>query len=56
MEIVTRDHGRWRPPSEGEGGRGLMLMRGFMDSVDVESGPEGTVITLRKRLHRPDGS
>ena len=56
VEIVTRDHGRWRPPSEGEGGRGLMLMRGFMDSVDVESGPEGTVITLRKRLHRPDGS
>jgi len=52
VEIVTRDRGTWRPESAGEGGHGIGLMRGFADSVDIDSGPDGTVITLRKRLGR----
>ena len=52
VEIVTRDRGTWRPESVGEGGHGIGLMRGFADSVDIDSGPDGTVITLRKRLGR----
>ena len=51
VEIVTRDRGSWRPASVGEGGRGIELMRGFTDSVDVDTSDEGTVVTLRKRLH-----
>lgn len=30
-------------------GWGLALMTGLMDAVDVESGPEGTTITMTKR-------
>jgi PAS domain S-box-containing protein len=52
VEIVTRDRGTWRPESEGEGGHGIGLMRGFTDSMDIDSGPDGTVITLRKNLGR----
>jgi PAS domain S-box-containing protein len=52
VEVVTRDRGRWRPESLGEGGHGLDLMRGFADSVDIDTGPDGTVVTLRKKLGR----
>ena len=54
VEVIVRDEGRWRPPSGDEGGRGLTLMRAFMDSVDVSTGPEGTRIRMR-RLLEDDG-
>lgn len=50
VEISVRDSGKWRSSSPAGGGHGLLLMRGLMDSVDVESGAEGTVIRMRRRL------
>ena len=50
VEVVVRDHGRWRPPGRPGGGRGIPLMRGFMDSVDFDTGAGGTVARLRRRL------
>jgi anti-sigma regulatory factor (Ser/Thr protein kinase) len=53
VELVVRDSGRWRTRrSPGDRGRGLALARALMDSVDVEPGPEGTVVRLRRRLGR----
>jgi anti-sigma regulatory factor (Ser/Thr protein kinase) len=50
VEVTVRDTGRWRSVSPSDGGRGLHLMRGLMDSVDVDTGPEGTVVRMRKRV------
>jgi len=50
IEIVVRDSGSWRPPSEEGRGRGLPLMRELMDEVKIEPGPRGTTVTLRRRL------
>jgi PAS domain S-box-containing protein len=55
VDVVVRDHGRWRPPGRPGGGRGIPLMRGFMDSVDFDSGAGGTVARLRKRLREAPG-
>jgi anti-sigma regulatory factor (Ser/Thr protein kinase) len=51
VEVVVQDSGRWRPSSPAQGGRGLHLMRGLMTSVDVDTGPHGTLVRLRHRLH-----
>jgi anti-anti-sigma factor len=51
-QIVVRDCGRWRPSRPDEGGRGLRLMQGLVDDVDVASGPGGTEIRLSRRLGR----
>ena len=50
VELEVRDHGAWRPPREGEGGRGMSLMRGFMDAIDVTSTPQGTTVRLSRTL------
>ncbi|MDP9341017.1 MAG: SpoIIE family protein phosphatase [Actinomycetota bacterium] len=55
VEVVVRDHGRWRPSGGPGGGRGLALMRGFVDAVEVDTGAEGTVVRLRKRLAGASG-
>jgi PAS domain S-box-containing protein len=49
VELVVRDRGRWRPP-RGEGGRGIDLMRACMASVEIEQGPGGTVVRMRRRV------
>jgi anti-sigma regulatory factor (Ser/Thr protein kinase) len=49
VELVVRDRGRWRPP-RGEGGWGIDLMRACMASVEIEQGPEGTVVRMRRPL------
>jgi len=58
--ITVRDRGRWAPTATGpERGRGLELMRRLMDDVEVVSGPNGTLVRLRKTLVEagaPDGS
>jgi PAS domain S-box-containing protein len=46
--VVVSDHGHWREPRDTVRGRGLPLMRALMDSIDVESGPQGTTVTLRR--------
>jgi anti-anti-sigma factor len=50
--IVVRDRGQWRPSRPDEGGRGLLLMRGLVENVDVVSGPGGTEIRLSRRVGR----
>jgi PAS domain S-box-containing protein len=50
--ISVRDRGSWRAepdPARGRG-RGLELMRRMMDDVDVQAGPNGTTVKLRKTL------
>jgi PAS domain S-box-containing protein len=50
VEIVIADSGGWREGRRSEGGRGLMLMRALMDSVEVDPGTDGTTVTMRRRL------
>ena len=50
VEIAVRDHGTWRDSREDDQGRGLELMRTLMDTVAVEPGAGGTVVSLRRRL------
>ncbi len=53
VTITVRDIGRWRTTRPRGGGRGLEIMRSLLDSVEIESGEEGTVVTMKKRLsHR----
>ncbi len=52
VEIVVRDHGRWREgaPRPGSAGFGLELMHALMDVVDLQMTGEGTTVRLRRRL------
>jgi PAS domain S-box-containing protein len=50
VQIAVRDHGSWREQRAGDHGRGLDLMRTLMDTVAVEPSPEGTTVSLRRRL------
>jgi anti-sigma regulatory factor (Ser/Thr protein kinase) len=49
-EVTVRDHGCWRPSPGIHGGHGLPLIRELMESVEVRSGPEGTVVRMRRRI------
>lgn len=55
VTVTVEDRGRWRAPSRtDQRGRGLALMHGLMDDVQitaVEDG-SGTRVTLRRRLDR----
>jgi anti-sigma regulatory factor (Ser/Thr protein kinase)/uncharacterized protein YigA (DUF484 family) len=48
--VTIRDRGRWREPRGGNRGRGIPIMREFMDDVSIERSPEGTTVHLRRRL------
>ena len=48
--VTIRDHGRWRKPRGGTRGRGIPIMREFMDDVSIERAEGGTTVTLRRRL------
>ena len=50
VTVVVGDSGRWREPAGGLRGRGVELMRGLMEDVEVESGPDGTTVVMRRRL------
>ena len=52
IEITVTDEGAWRRPMGEDGGRGLVLMRGFMDDVGVDTGPHGTTVRMRRRITR----
>ena len=56
VQIVVRDSGSWRPPSDDGRGRGLPLMRELMDEVKIEPGSSGTTVTLRRRLREAGDS
>jgi PAS domain S-box-containing protein len=53
--VVVRDWGEWRDPAPRAGGRGASLMRSLMDDVQIESGPGGTEVRMRRRLRRERG-
>jgi serine phosphatase RsbU (regulator of sigma subunit)/anti-sigma regulatory factor (Ser/Thr protein kinase)/anti-anti-sigma regulatory factor len=52
MSVI--DEGRWRPaPADpGHRGRGLMMMRGCMDTVEIDDTAEGTALMLDRTLRR----
>jgi serine phosphatase RsbU (regulator of sigma subunit)/anti-sigma regulatory factor (Ser/Thr protein kinase) len=50
VRVTIRDHGRWRPPRGTHRGRGVMMMKGLMDSVDIEHSDDGTTVVLERRL------
>jgi anti-sigma regulatory factor (Ser/Thr protein kinase) len=50
VEIEVRDHGGWRPPREGDRGRGISLMQALMDTVEVEPTPDGTTVRMQRTL------
>ena len=51
VAIVVRSSGRWRERrSSAPGGRGLDIMRQFMDDTEVDSGADSTEIRMRRRL------
>jgi anti-sigma regulatory factor (Ser/Thr protein kinase) len=50
VALTVRDTGSWREPLNGNRGKGLVLMRKLMDDVSVNSGPDGTVVQLRRRI------
>jgi anti-sigma regulatory factor (Ser/Thr protein kinase) len=56
VQITVRDYGAWRPPRDGDRGRGLSLMQALMDSVDVTPSPEGTTVELKRVLNGDGGA
>lgn len=50
VRVTVRDQGRWRPPRGTHRGRGVMMMRGLMDSVDIAHTDEGTTVVLERAL------
>jgi hypothetical protein len=47
----VRDQGRWNKADDPTRGRcGYRLMEAQMDSVEVERGLQGTVVTLRRTI------
>jgi len=54
IAITVLDYGSWRSRRQREeGGYGFLLMRQLMDTVEVHTQPDGTRITMRRRLARP---
>jgi serine/threonine-protein kinase RsbW len=55
--VVVRDRGRWRTPATDPGwrGRGLLLIHGLADEVDVHQGDLGTTVEMRWPLRASDG-
>ena len=50
VKVAIRDFGSWRPPRGTNRGRGLVLMRGLTDDVDVTRADEGTTVELTRRI------
>ncbi|MFG3705932.1 SpoIIE family protein phosphatase [Micromonospora sp. NPDC047670] len=55
VDLTCADRGRWRPPVPDPGGRGrgLAMIRGFVDHLDVIRTDDGTTLRMRHRLGRP---
>jgi PAS domain S-box-containing protein len=46
----VRDRGHWRDRRGEHRGRGIKIIRGLMDDVNIESQNGGTLVTMRRRL------
>jgi anti-sigma regulatory factor (Ser/Thr protein kinase) len=51
-ELVAsvRDRGHWRDRRGEHRGRGIKIIMGLMDDVNIESLNGGTLVTMRRRL------
>lgn len=53
LEIAVTDRGRWRSDDpHPDRGRGLAMVQGFCDEVEIERRPNGTQVRLRHRPRR----
>ena len=50
--VTISDRGEWRDPRGENRGRGIPIMREFMDDVVIEPTERGTTVHLRRRLRR----
>lgn len=51
VTISIRDYGTWQSQvARNEGGLGLVMIEALMDTVEVESAPDGTTVTMRRSL------
>ncbi len=48
--IHIQDAGQWRAPHGPRRGHGLKLMEALMDTVDIASGSQGTLVKMRRRV------
>jgi anti-sigma regulatory factor (Ser/Thr protein kinase) len=48
--VRVSDRGQWRDPRGDNRGRGIHIMREFMDDVSIDTGENGTTVELRRRL------
>jgi serine phosphatase RsbU (regulator of sigma subunit)/anti-sigma regulatory factor (Ser/Thr protein kinase) len=48
--VTIRDRGAWREPRGGNRGRGIPVMREFMDDVAIDTGEGGTTVRLSRRI------
>jgi anti-sigma regulatory factor (Ser/Thr protein kinase) len=53
VSLVIADSGRWKTPNPAANvhrGRGLTLMRAFMNAVTVTTGTSGTIVDMQARM------
>jgi anti-sigma regulatory factor (Ser/Thr protein kinase) len=50
VKIAIRDFGNWRAPRGKHRGRGLQLMEGLTDGVEVSRSEQGTTVELSRRI------
>jgi serine/threonine-protein kinase RsbW len=57
VRISVQDHGAWQPPASDPGwrGRGLVIINGLADHVDVDRTPTGTSVAMLWHLPEPHG-
>ncbi|HVL32537.1 MAG TPA: SpoIIE family protein phosphatase [Actinomycetota bacterium] len=48
--IEVTDYGKWRLPRPSLGGRGIDIMRTFMDHLEIARAPGGTSVKMRRAL------
>ena len=56
LVATVRDNGSWRERRSQHRGRGLAIMKGLMDDVEVATQNRGTVVRMRRRLLLADSS
>jgi len=55
IELRVRDFGSWRAPRTGSQGRGLGLIEALMDEVEIDRGPAGTIVRMRRKITAGEG-
>jgi PAS domain S-box-containing protein len=53
--VEVRDRGEWREPRGRNRGRGLEIVKGLMDEVELDSDRSGTRVRMGRRLEGEDG-